>query len=855
MRRAGTTRMLRHAAPGGIRRSASATRSPSRHPSPGGELASVPWIDVLQGSIGNAGVARIMATPSGAAGARRPARTSQPLIQRHASAEHYLLGQTAPAQLEMIAQARTDLLRPGTTATELGAQTRRHNEVCHAIEQEMDRLESWTRNPPSTIREQTLAGGARLAPAAPRTPRRGPGSGGARSGGARPQATGQWNVPILELEMSDGTAYAAYAEVNTLPDMFGNLADMRTNSTVAQMNSILAGVRSQSMLYLANVLRELRGEAETNSPTLARARNRARAMGIIIDPRTGRVQSDRMSLARVLARRFQVTDERILRILDAINPPGDERVGEIGEHTGARDLVEAVMTALGVGGGTVQEWGAKVDDVLMSIDLDEATGGADGASKASGRSYFGALARNACHFAPDSWGFWEQYHRQARQHAEAAAAGYRQARQQGPRRGQATLEAANRAANQAMVTNAFGEHYLQDSFAGGHLIPKTRVMQAFVGWLDSSGTAERLLSPGGALHRAVSDALELAGHRLPPGLEDQHEQLLRLRQMARQGNLANPQAVQNELHENGSMTSEQLDRRLGTRSPEMRFMVWWREQAVNNGWERSITVEQAARGYGVSQREAKRLLDDLCGTGYAARSTGSVDSLMDGLMGTHHYVIDSRVVENERRRRGFGVGDRLGSELGLTTGPRAGRDVDEMTAEYNVQSFHTFFNSAMVQFGTKIFHDKYCKEGLVVESEVGPVGRIFGDNNMLNGTQGGAQNGVEKSARASQDSRNAIFAMIRGSRPAKTPEQIKAQFPSKVSDEKLGTVPLSAWQDHLVASVPQIADEEFRANPALEGMIDTTSIVDRFLGGVSGTGRAVQADAADQQGQNAQLSF
>lgn len=807
-------------------------------------------IDALQRSIGNAGVARMVAMRSGPAAARRPARSPQPVIQRHASAEHYLLGQTAPAQLGMIAQARTDLMNPGGTATEIGAQTRRRNEVCHSIEQEMDRLESWTRNPPS--RAQTLPGGARLAPTEPSRPRTRSGSSGrTRSGGAPPAAAGQWNVPILELTMSDGTAYAAYAEVNTLPDMFGNLSDMSTNSTVAQMNSILAGVRSQSLLYLAQVLSELRRDTSI----LAQARNRARAMGIIIDPRTGRVQSDRMSLARVLARRFNVTDARILAILDAVNPPGDERVGEIGERTGVRDLVEAVMTALGAGGGTVREWGAKVDDVLMSLDLDEATGGQAGGSKASGRSYFGALARNACHFAPDSWGFWEQYHRQARQHAEAAAAGYRQARRQGPRRGQAALDAANLAANQAMVTNAFGEHYLQDSFAGGHLIPKTRVMQAFVGWLDSSGTAERLLSPGGALHRAVSDALELAGHRLPAGLEDQHEQLLRMRQMARQRNLANPQAVQNELQASGPQTSEQLDRRLGTSSPEMRFMVWWREQAVNNGWERTITVEQAARGYGVSKREAQTLLDALCGTGYAARSGGFVDSLMDSAMGTQHYVIDSRVVENERRRRGFQLGDRFGSEIGLTTGPGAGRDLDVMTAEYNLQSFHTFLNSAMVQFGTKIFHDKYCKEGLVVESEVGPVGRIFGDNNMLNGTGGGPQNGVEKSARASQDSRNAIFAMIRGSRPAKTPEQIKAQFPSKVTDKEMGTVSLAAWQDHLVANVPGIAEKEFGDNPALEGIIDTTAVVDRFLGGVSGTGRAVQATDVDQAGQNAQLSF
>src|SRR5207253_7079182 len=109
-------------------------------------------------------------------------------------------------------------------------------------------------------------------------------------------------------------------------------------------------------------------------------------------------------------------------------------------------------------------------------------------------------------------------------------------------------------------------------------------------------------------------------------------------------------------------------------------------------------------------------------------------------------------------------------------GPGAGKDIDAQANEYNLESYNTFLNSAMIQFGTKIFHDRYCKEGLIVSSEVGYIGRIYGDANMM---KGDADNGVEKSAQTAKDSQDAIFAIVQGKKPPKTPEQIKAQYPSK----------------------------------------------------------------------------
>lgn len=70
------------------------------------------------------------------------------------------------------------------------------------------------------------------------------------------------------------------------------------------------------------------------------------------------------------------------------------------------------------------------------------------------------LGRNACHFPPESWLRWREHHTKARNLIASAT----------------DQDSLNRLANEAIATNAFGEHYLQDSFAAGHLINKGFVM-------------------------------------------------------------------------------------------------------------------------------------------------------------------------------------------------------------------------------------------------------------------------------------------------------------------------------------------------------------------------------------------
>jgi hypothetical protein len=83
--------------------------------------------------------------------------------------------------------------------------------------------------------------------------------------------------------------------------------------------------------------------------------------------------------------------------------------------------------------------------------------------------YAGLLARNACHFAPFSWHRWQSAYLAAtvlaqRAHAEGNA----------DRRAQLTHD--------AWVQHGYADHFLQDSFAAGHLVNKTLIMQWFVEW-------------------------------------------------------------------------------------------------------------------------------------------------------------------------------------------------------------------------------------------------------------------------------------------------------------------------------------------------------------------------------------
>jgi hypothetical protein len=114
---------------------------------------------------------------------------------------------------------------------------------------------------------------------------------------------------------------------------------------------------------------------------------------------------------------------------------------------------------------------------------------ADGRNKKS-ETYLANAARNACHFAPQSWFRWKEYHEKAR---EIGARAWRARLEADKKDNDSLRKVAGDLANEAIMTNGFGDHYLQDSFAAGHLINKVLIMQWFVEWMGSQNMAEKLL--------------------------------------------------------------------------------------------------------------------------------------------------------------------------------------------------------------------------------------------------------------------------------------------------------------------------------------------------------------------------
>lgn len=86
--------------------------------------------------------------------------------------------------------------------------------------------------------------------------------------------------------------------------------------------------------------------------------------------------------------------------------------------------------------------------------------------------YLGLLGRNACHFAPYTWYRWQ--------------ASYLTARDLATRAHQASGGEKDRLTTQAWIFHGYADHFLQDSFAAGHLLNKTLVMQWFVKWAANS---------------------------------------------------------------------------------------------------------------------------------------------------------------------------------------------------------------------------------------------------------------------------------------------------------------------------------------------------------------------------------
>jgi hypothetical protein len=112
--------------------------------------------------------------------------------------------------------------------------------------------------------------------------------------------------------------------------------------------------------------------------------------------------------------------------------------------------------------------------------------------------YASVLARNACHFAPFCWYRWHAFHLMARGLIARSAAAHGEEREALRRR--------------ARVYAGYADHFLQDSFAAGHLVNKTLVIQWYIEWLATAGVSYPYRDVLSALTVARQPLLHGPGH-------------------------------------------------------------------------------------------------------------------------------------------------------------------------------------------------------------------------------------------------------------------------------------------------------------------------------------------------------
>lgn len=148
------------------------------------------------------------------------------------------------------------------------------------------------------------------------------------------------------------------------------------------------------------------------------------------------------------------------------------------------------------------------DSARQVTDLDSAT------STLGPNRQMGLTARNACHFAPFSWERWALYHNEAREEAKKAHKEGHGTTKLSMRTNPDSISEHERL---AWVNNGYSNHFLQDSFAAGHLVNKTLVMQWFIDYNNKAGLLDR--PEYGMPSKEVMDGMTTAAQ---PGVAGRH---------------------------------------------------------------------------------------------------------------------------------------------------------------------------------------------------------------------------------------------------------------------------------------------------------------------------------------------
>ncbi len=633
------------------------------------------------------------------------------VICRHTSPEHLSLGSIGPKDLKSIPDAEGLLEKMDlATADKTDPSTIRH--AIHVLLQERARVRDWQKG------------------------------GGPKDKDAAEKIFG---TPVVEIdnrttgaeppEAGRGGVLVTYGELNTLADYFGSLDDLRAinNDTVF---GALQTIRAEYYDYLGTRFTQLVSsdfiESSTPGPDGPEFHRYYRKeswyeqnVDLALDPTAGYSSED---------------------------SPGMTEQEFAGDLRGGAGVKSRIADMGGVDDAVAKDKGTQ----------DRGVGGT-----------WGAIARNACHFAPQSWYTWKQYHQQARAHAREAYA----LRQSGESEKAAAKE------NDAWLTNGFGDHYLQDSFAAGHLINKTLVMQWYVDFIAKNF---KVFGP----NKEGMARLGQMGEQQQPGLAGRD-----LYSKPKDGQPSGPQAITDD------MTPDQAMKTVGLTAPKVdpavdRLLAAWRHEVVDDPAKKELTDSELMKLPGAT----KPLIDELVKLPMVFPKGRTKMSYLWGPKENYYALNESPGTSQTKA-------DLDDTDYSPTK-----------TATY--AAYGEFMNTSLIQSGSGDLHNYFCLNGMTVSNDDGKTHfKIYGDSNMI--THGDAGTGVEISAQTAQDSKNAIQAVLDGKEDensALTIDSIMARFPSyaQLPTQILGKP--TAYQDGKIVRLDEWHD---KLKPALESIFAT----------------------------------
>lgn len=674
-----------------------------------------------------------------------PSTRRETLIQRHASWEHKMLGDVDPETLEIIAAGRDVAAEQAkrnsfftktqksakTISTEAGVQIDLET-VLHTIDQEISRLRYFQTSPPTgTVAEATAA--LEKLDADRRKGELADDLGeDARAAAEQEIDDATWGVRLVSIPLNDGTSFlVTYGEMNTLADFYGSAADMAV-VPAANFRGIVGGVREESIRKFMRLRNELTTGDKVYQP-----------------------------------------DSHDHDIAGAI--------GNKGTLNGAH-VMSAALNADQF--GELKLMGKVGDEERLGIPGRDDT------------SYTAGLARNACHFAPHSWHAWATAHQKAialaaeswtardkaiKLEAQTQALADRTPARQGDqqaiahnRRAKETLDAtAEQKLNAALIENGFGDHFLQDSYAAGHLIDKTLIMQWFATWLDTQGN-KRDYSTADEWRRVQQIAY---GQKGVAGTA--------LADPSTIGTTASndPQSVEN-LDGDWTKRFDALGLQIPSvlrdpTSAEFDVFTWWQGETMNGRLlttDYKVLLEKSpVKNKAQLQAALKRLIDD--GVVYydwystKDRAKGADQIGLETLGVAKDLKIKKEYIPDKAKEASF-----LSAVAAAKTGDTGA--YDKMSKAVTYGDYHTFLNHGYLQLASNVLHDHFCKNGLDVATAEGSAPyRIYGDNAML-GKESSKM--VKYSAETAHRSRDSIYDLATTGRTDMSTESIAARFPTWV---------------------------------------------------------------------------